>query len=57
MSVSKSKEFGTCSCGYSKCFSGRGMGLCLGHNPVYPCGECQGDGEGGGVLTFFLSVY
>lgn len=25
-------------------------------NPVYPCGECQRNGEADGVLTFF-SVY
>lgn len=35
MSVSKSKRFGMCLCGYSKGFSGKGMELCLGHKQ--PC--------------------
>lgn len=35
MSVSKIKNFGMCSCGYSKGFSDRGLDLCLGYKQ--PC--------------------
>lgn len=26
-------------------------------NPVYPCGQCQRNGETGGVFILFFSVY